>query len=567
MCTLLSPYQTRLPRVVDFPHDFKVSYNEYLGTYNLVTHVLEPWALKQPNHNALIFTDGKVTETMTYSELLTQADQLASSLSHRGLPAPKCAIVILPKIKPWWVINTAASLTETIISPGSLMLSEKDILYRLKMCEADAIFCDISTMRKIERSTKHIPWRILTDETEEEEIKALPKDWVSYHSILDEGKGMKPIRKKFNGHSIAQLFFTSGTTGHPKMVPHTQFGYGMGHMVTAREWLNLQPEDIMWNVSDLGWGKSAYSNLYAPLLSGCTSFIHKMPKFDSKTVLKTLEEVPISVICLPPTAYRAIVQEDLSKFKPKNLKRCASAGEPLTEEVQNFWKEKTGIWIQEGYGQSEGTISCFTTPEMKVKPGFTGKPTYGFHLKATSRILFWTPNLNELGPNEVGQIAYDLKRGWPYGLFKGDNAFVDEEGYVCCVGRNDDIIKTAGYVIRNILIMFGLTSYRVGPFEVESALIEHPAVIESAVVGSPDKERGHVIKAFVVLREDYKESIKTEEGYSALVKELKDFVKNVTAPYKYPRKIEFVDDLPKTNSGKIRRIELRERERKLNKKD
>ncbi|KAB7498153.1 Acyl-coenzyme A synthetase ACSM3, mitochondrial [Armadillidium nasatum] len=529
-CLVKAHFNSLIKACIHFPHDFKVSYNEYLGTYNLVTHVLEPWALKQPNHNALIFTDGKVTETMTYSELLTQADQLASSLSHRGLPAPKCAIVILPKIKPWWVINTAASLTETIISPGSLMLSEKDILYRLKMCEADAIFCDISTMRKIERSTKHIPWRILTDETEEEEIKALPKDWVSYHSILDEGKGMKPIRKKFNGHSIAQLFFTSGTTGHPKMVPHTQVG----------EWLNLQPEDIMWNVSDLGWAKSAYSNLFAPLLSGSTSFIHKMPKFDSKTVLKTLEEIPISVICLPPTAYRAIVQEDLSKFKPKNLKRCASAGEPLTEEVQNFWKEKTGIWIQEGYGQSEGTISCFTSPGMKVKPGFIGKPTYGFDLKILDS------DLKELGPNEVGQIAYDLKRSWPYGLFKGyykneelnnkvfvkgyfltgDNAFIDEEGYVYCVGRNDDIIKTAGY--------------KVGPFEVESALIEHPAVIESAVVGSPDKERGHVIKAFVVLREDYKESIKTEEGYSALVKELKDFVKN----------IEFVDDLPKTNSDK-----------------
>lgn len=312
---------------------------------------------------------------------------------------------------------------------------------------------------------------------------------------------------------------------------------------------------MVWNLSDTGWAKSAWTSLYTPLMAGATAFIHQMKHFDSQEMLRTLCEYPVTVLCAPPTAYRALVQHQLCQYPFKALQHCVSAGEPLNPEVMHEWTKNTGLKIYEGFGQSETTLLCGVCKGMALRPGSMGKPAPGYNLRVLSE------QLEELPPHQEGQLAVSLKQGHPVGLFRGylhdeqrtseafrdgyyftgDRAYYDEDGYFWFVGRGDDIIISSGY--------------RIGPFEVESCLLEHPAVAESAVVSSPDALRGEVVKAFVVLAEEYK-----HKDANTLITDLQDHVKQMTAPYKYPRKIEFVDSLPKTVSGKIRRVELRNRE-------
>lgn len=518
--------------------------------FNFAKDVVGNWAKKKPNHKALHFTNGTEETSATYQRLYHEATLLATSFSNHS--APKCALVILPKIFEWWVVNVAGSWCGTVISPATTLLTANDVAHRISECGADCVICDTATAIRMDAVTKDVPLRIVVAKEGDETWSG----WVRYDDLIQSvtDNDIKPcIASK--GDDVIQIFFTSGTTGKPKMVPHTQVSYGIGHIVTSRYWLDMTEDDVIWNISDTGWAKAAWSSLYIPMLSGATAFIHQMAKFDANEVLRSLSKYPVSVLCAPPTAYRAMVQCGLNQFKFHSLRHCVSAGEPLNPEVIQQWTQSTGLQIFEGYGQTETTLLCGISKGMELRPGSMGKPAPGYNIKVIDE------NWQELGPNKEGYLAVSLKEGHPLGLFKGyvandkqtsevfvgdyyltgDKAYYDDDGYLWFVGRSDDVIISAGY--------------RIGPFEIESALLEHPAVAESAAVSSPDSLRGEVVKAFIVLASGYK-----SHNPESLIKELQDHVKQTTAPYKYPRKIEFVESLPKNISGKIRRVALRDQE-------
>ena len=340
------------------------------------------------------------------------------------------------------------------------------------------------------------------------------------------------------------------------MTVHTNASYGIGHIITGKFWLDLKPGDLHWNLSDTGWAKAAWSSIFGPWNMGAAVFVqHSVGKFGPKETLKLLEKYPITTLCGPPTAYRLFVLDDLKKYNFASLRHCVAAGEPLNPEVIEVWKKATGTTIRDGYGQTESVLMVATFPCLDVKFGSMGKPSPGFYVSVIDE------DANEVEANQEGDIAVRIKPERPVGLFKeyyndpertqasirgdwyltGDRAYKDEDDYFWFVGRADDVIISSGY--------------RIGPFEVESALVEHPAVAESAVVASPHEMRGEVVKAFIILAPGY-------QGSDDLVKDIQNYVKSNTAPYKYPREIEFVEELPKTISGKIRRVELRDQEKK-----
>jgi acetyl-CoA synthetase/medium-chain acyl-CoA synthetase len=356
------------------------------------------------------------------------------------------------------------------------------------------------------------------------------------------------------------LYFTSGTAGPPKMVLHTQASYGLAHRRTGELWLDLKPGEVCWNLSDTGWAKAAWSCFFGPWHMGACVFVFdSRGRFMPHTTLDVLGQFPITTWCAPPTALRVVVRQELSRLRFPNLRHCVSAGEPLNPEVISAWNSATGLTIHEGYGQTESivTIGNFRCLGAKVRPGSMGRPTPGFVIGLLDADQREVP----AGSDMEGELALRVNPTRPLGLFReywrtpeenrarfrgdwyltGDMARRDAEGYYWFVGRADDVIKSSGY--------------RIGPFEVESALIEHPAVLEAAVVGKPDPTRNQLVKAFVVLRAGFTSS-------EALVLELQHHCKATTAPYKYPREIEFVDELPKTISGKIRRLELRRESKK-----
>jgi acyl-coenzyme A synthetase/AMP-(fatty) acid ligase len=382
--------------------------------------------------------------------------------------------------------------------------------------------------------------------------------WLNYEAFVSAEDTRISPEKRANTHKDDPmlLYFTSGTTGYPKMVMHTH-SYARGHLVTGKFWLDLNKGDLHWNLSDTGWAKAAWSSFFGPLGTGATLFVHNTKgKYSAHLTLDLLSQHKVTSFCAPPTAYRMLIVEDLTKYDLSSLKSCVGAGEPLNPEVIDTWRKQTGITIRDGYGQTETVliVGNFPAPDAPIKPGSMGRPAPGVVVDVVDE--YGEP----MPPNKEGDIAVKVKPERPLGLYKeywnniaateatyrgdwyvtGDRAYRDEDGYLWFVGRADDVIISAGY--------------RIGPFEVESALIEHPAVLESAVVAKPDSVRGEIVKAFVVLRPGV-------EPADSLVPDIQDFVKNLTAPYKYPREIEFISELPKTVSGKIRRIELRHREK------
>ncbi|MET0401436.1 MAG: AMP-binding protein, partial [Cystobacter sp.] len=376
---------------------------------------------------------------------------------------------------------------------------------------------------------------------------AAPSPWVPYVSGEAEEGDFAPTR----ADAPMLLYFTSGTTGMPKKVQHTQASYGLGHAVTGRYWLDVSPEDRHLTLSDTGWAKCAWGKLFGPWSQGACNVVYDFRgRFDAERFLRVLERRRVTTFCAPPTAWRALVLQDLSGYDLSALRHVASAGEPLNPEVIDTWKQATGLTIREGYGQTESVVVVGMFPCLEPRAGSMGKPSPGFDVSVIDDAG------QEVAPGREGDIAVRVKPEPPVGLFTGyleddaanaqafrgdwyvtgDRAVKDADGYFWFVGRRDDVIKTSGY--------------RVGPFEVESALIEHEAVAESAVVGVPDERLGQRIRAYVVLARGFTAS-------DALAEELKEHVKRTTAPYKYPRDIEFVSELPKTVSGKIRRNELR----------
>ena len=428
------------------------------------------------------------------------------------------------------------------------------------MSESDAIIVDVTTAQKVDHILsdhgKTLVHKIVVgDDVDKTNLKS--KGWISLQDILEQENNPNcQDNLQTSSKQIMQIFFTSGTTGAPKMCAHTHGSYGYCHWVTGKYWLDLKPSDLHWNISDTGWAKSAWSNLFAPWSQGAGVFIHDMPRFEVEDVIKVLQEVPITTLCAPPTLYRSLIKSDNVKDF-KSLNHCVSAGEPLNEEVIKTWHDKTGLWIREGYGQTETTLVAATFKGMDLKPGSMGKPAPGYDVKILDHDGKILPN------GEEGNIALDYetsagalfeeyvgdpektKKAFKNGFYlTGDRGYIDQDGYIWFTSRQDDVIISSGY--------------RIGPFEIESALIEHPAVLESAAVGSPDPARGQIVKAFIVLANNYQNKIKgNPKEKEFLIKELQNHVKATTAPYKYPRKIEFVDELPKTVSGKIKRVELR----------
>lgn len=494
-------------------------------------------------------------QKFTFSEMTKLSCKLANFLTGQGIKPGDKVILVLGRLPAWWITLLACLRAGIIVAPGTLQLTPKDLEYRFDASKAVAAIVDEETAAKVDVVADKCP-------TLRTKIVVGKRDgWLSFDDELAKYPDkFEAARTRADDNAL--LYFTSGTTGLPKMTVHTHASYGIGHRITGKFWLDLTPEDLHWNLSDTGWAKAAWSSFFGPWNCGAAIFQHySTGKFDGKLTLQMLEKFPITTLCGPPTAFRVFVLEDLKKYNFKTLRHCVAAGEPLNPEVMNVWKDATGLTIYDGYGQTETVLLVGNFPCNEVRFGSMGKMSPAFYIGIIN------DEGKEVPPGQEGDIAVKLTPKRPVGLFKeyfnepertaatvrgdwyitGDRGIKDKDDYIWFVGRADDVILASGY--------------RIGPFEVESALIEHPSVAESAVVASPDEVRGEVVKAFVILAPGYK-------GSPELVKELQDFVKNITAPYKYPREIEFVETLPKTISGKIRRIELREleKERKMAKK-
>lgn len=524
--------------------EFKWEVPEY---FNFARDVFDYWA-RDPEKLALFWVDDDGNEEKrTFAQISEESKKLASVMKEQGVKKGDVVVVVMPRLIEWWTINLACLRTGAVISPGTIMLTPKDLKYRLDTSDATCVICDAPNAAKVDEVRNECPGVrsfIIVGESRE--------GWINYAGAVPTASAdFETENTRADDNAI--LYFTSGTTGFPKMTLHTHASYPIGHIITGKYWLDLGPDDMHWNLSDTGWAKAAWSSFYGPWNCGATIFVHHTSGFNSKKTLEYLEKYPVTTLCGPPTAYRMFVLEDLSKYNFKTLRNAVAAGEPLNPEIIDYWEENTGLKIRDGYGQTESVCLSANFPPLEVKVGSMGKPSPGFNLRVID------DDGNEVPRGQEGDLAVRIKPERPVGLFKeywkdpgktaatyrgdfyitGDRAIMDEDGYLWFVGRADDVILSSGY--------------RIGPFEVESALIEHKAVAESAVVSSPDEVRGEVVKAFVVLAPGFSPS-------GELVKELQDFVKKTTAPYKYPRKIEFIDELPKTISGKIRRVELRERE-------
>jgi len=515
--------------------------------YNFAGDVIDKWAEHQ-NRLAMWWVDDNGLEIKkTFRELSIVSKRLANALTAQGVKPGDVVMLILQRNIEWWEAVTACIRMGAVVAPGTTQLTSKDIKFRVQKADAACIITNPEVAERFDSIADECPSVI-----SKIVISNAMAGWAFYDDIVARGSDVFTTAGTSNRDGCI-LYFTSGTTGLPKMALHTHASYPIGHFTTGKYWLDLRENDLHWNISDTGWAKAAWSSYFGPWICGSALFIHHTDRFDPLKTLEFLSRYPVTTLCGAPTIYRMLVLQDPSRFAFPSLRHCVGAGEPLNPEIIEAWKTATGFTIRDGYGQTETVLLCGMFPCIEPRFGSMGKPSPGIDLDIIDG------EGNVVPSNTEGNIAVRVAPHRPLGLFReywkesertasvfegdwyltGDRAYKDDDGYFWFVGRTDDVILTSGY--------------RIGPFEVESALIEHPAVAESAVVSSPDETRGAVVKAFVILSPGY-------TGSDLLVKELQDHVKRVTAPYKYPRKITFVESLPKTISGKIRRIELRSME-------
>jgi acetyl-CoA synthetase len=535
----------------EFSANFSIEVPDY---YNFGYDVIDAWARKDRNRLAMIWVDQQGNEKkFSFHDLKRLSNQAANILLKYGVKKGDRVMLILPRVPEWWIFVIALIKLGAVYCPCPTMLTPKDIRYRVNAGKFKMIITDLENSSKVEEICNECPTltsRFLVD-------GELP-GWASYPYELyypapvSHRSVAMPVERKTKSTDPMLIYFTSGTTGQAKMVLHNN-AHPLGHIVTARLWQDITENDLHFSFSDTGWAKAGWGKIFGQWIEGACIFVyHITGKFNATEILPLAERYDINTFCCPPTVYRMLVIADIEKYDLREMRHCISAGEPLNPEVIRIWKEGTGLNIYEGYGQTETCCCIAVFPCMEPKAGSMGKPTPGWNIELHD------DEGNPVGDHEEGRIAINLNPR-PVGLFveyldndeanresfvngfyyTGDKAYRDEDGYFWFVGRDDDVIKSSGY--------------RIGPFEVESALLEHPAVQESAVVGSPDLIRGLVVKAFVVLNEGFEPS-------ESLVKELQRHVRNSTAPYKYPRAVEFVTELPKTLSGKIKRNVLREME-------
>ena len=512
--------------------------------FNFAADVIDRWAQERPDAPALWCVNAVTgaEQRFSFKELAELSCQAAGLLRSSRIRRGDRVLLMLPRVPQWWIAMLGLIRVGAVPVPGTLLLTARDVAYRLGSARITAAITNPDGVHKVGGFEGT---RLL--------VGGEHPGWVDFdRGLRQAGAGFRGERTRSDDPGI--IYFTSATTGNPKMVLHTQASYGLGHRLTGQLWLDLRPGDVHWNLSDLGWGKAAWSSFYGPWQMGaCVFALDALGKFDPVMTLRTLAAFPITTWCAPPTALRLIVRQDLSVWRFPHLRHCVSAGEPLNPEVLSLWREATGLTLYEAYGQTETVvlIGNYRSLGHEVRPGSMGKVTPGF------TVALLDDHLREVPAGEEGEVAVRVKPHRPIGLFSeywlnpkemasqfqgdwyltGDRATCDADGYFWFIGRKDDVIKSSGY--------------RIGPFEVESALLEHPAVLEVAVVGQPDPLRGQIVKACVVLRSGI-------EASQELRSELQTHCKNLIAVYKYPREIEFVQELPKTTSGKTRRVELRQ---------
>ncbi len=540
--------KTEFKSYEEFRSEFEIRIPD---NFNFARDVVDKIAALTPDKTAMVWCDDKGNEAVfTFGQMKYYSDKAANFFRSAGIRKGDPVMLILKRHYTFWFCSLALNKIGAVTIPATHLLSTKDIIYRNNAAEIKMIVCvhDPIVIQHIEESESESPFlkhKVLIGNSNRE-------GWINFEKGMEESSGefnFPTGDEATDNNDIMLLYFTSGTTGMPKMVTH-DFTYPLGHIVTAKYWQAVQDNGLHFTIADTGWAKSAWGKIYGQWISGSAVMTYDYDKFKAKNILEVIEKYKVTSLCAPPTIYRFLIKEDLASYDLSSLKNCVVAGEPLNPEVFRYFYEKTGLRLMEGYGQTECTVAVATYPWLKPKPGSMGKPTPGYDID----IVDETGSPCEIG-NE-GEIIIYTERRKPVGMFKGyyndeeltkstwsdgvyktgDMAWRDEDGYFWFVGRADDIIKSSGY--------------RIGPFEVESALIEHPAVLECAVTAVPDPDRGQIVKATVVLTKNYNPS---EE----LVKILQDHVKKVTAPYKYPRIIEFVTELPKTISGKIRRVQIR----------
>lgn len=516
--------------------------------FNFAFDVVDKIAELEPDRKALVWCNEKGEEKIiTFSQMKEYSDKAANLLIRHGVKKGDMIMLILKRHYQFWYSIMALHKIGAIAIPATNLLTKKDLVYRFNAATVSGIICtsegnisDYVEQAQEESSSLNIKFM----------AKGCKNDsWLDFDALVEKEPAAS-ITKNTKALDPMLLYFTSGTTGYPKMALH-DYSYPLAHIVTARHWHNVVPGGLHLTVSDTGWAKSMWGKLYGQWLCGTSIFVYDYDKFDSNELLKIIEKYEITTFCAPPTIYRFLIKSGMEKYNLSSLKYCTIAGEALNPEVFNRFLEFTGLKLMEGFGQTEMTLVVANLYGMTPKSGSMGKPSPLYNVDLIDE------NGKSTEAGEVGEIVIRTTDQKQYGMFSGyyrdenktndvwhggiyhtgDTAWKDEDGYFWYVGRTDDLIKASGY--------------RIGPFEIESVLMEHPSVLECAVTGAPDPIRGQVVKATIVLTKNY---IPSEE----LKKELQEHVKKLTAPYKYPRIIDFVNELPKTISGKIRRVQIRE---------
>lgn len=541
--------QTQFSDYDDFCRNLHI---EVPDRFNFAYDVVDRWAAEEPDRECLLWVDDLGHERhFTFADMKRLSDRTASFFASHGIGRGDRVMLMLKRHPHFWLSMMALHKLGAVAIPATHLLTADDIVYRCRRASIKAIVGagDPVIVNHVNDAVDRCPtleWLISTGPD-------VPEGWLDFDRSIECAAPFTRPGLANENHDTMLIYFTSGTSGEPKMVAH-DFTYPLGHIVTASYWHNLHPGDLHLTLADTGWGKAVWGKLYGQWLAGADVFVYDYDKFVPANLLKMMERYRVTSFCAPPTVFRFLIHEDVASYELSALKWCTIAGEALNPSVFDEWKRLTGLPLREGFGQTETTLTVGNFPWITPRPGSMGLPNPQYSIDVVDGLG------NPVAPGEQGEIVIRADRdNKPVGLFKGylddpeltadawhdglyhtgDIATRDADGYLWFVGRKDDVIKSSGY--------------RIGPFEVESACLTHPAVVECAITAVPDPVRGQVVKATIVLAKDY-----IRQAGADLVKDIQNHVKRITAPYKYPRVIEFVKELPKTISGKIRHVAIRQ---------
>ncbi|HQM96808.1 MAG TPA: AMP-binding protein [Clostridia bacterium] len=523
---------------------------KYPDSYNFGYDVVDDIAINDPGRIALVWCNPKGEERKyTFSDIKRLSDKTANYLRSLGINKGDKVIVILKRHYQFWYTSVALHKLGAVMVPVTFMITAHDAQYRINAASVKAVICTAEgqAAQAVDEAMDKCPSLAIRTM-----VYGHKEGWDDFDKGVEEADEHLE-RVETHVKEPLLMYFSSGTSGYPKMVLHNH-SYSLAHLLTAKHWHNVNPDGLHLTIADTGWGKAVWGKLYGQWLMEAGVFAFDYDKFDAAEILSLIPKYKITTLCCPPTMFRYFIKEGLEKFDLSTLTHATTAGEALNPDVFETWYKVTGLKLMEGFGQTETTLTVCNLVNMVPKPGSIGKPSPQYEVDlldsegnvcptgVTGEICINTSTY----PDGLMDCYYRNKEMTDCAIFNGyyhtgDTAWKDEDGYLWYVGRNDDIIKSSGY--------------RIGPFEIESVLNSHPKVLESAVTGVADEIRGQVVKATVVLA-------KGQNPSEELVKELQDFVKRETAPYKYPRIIEFVDMLPKTINGKIRRAAIRQQDNK-----